>query len=183
MRMGRRSGWLAVWLAVVLMLQACAGAPAGQGRLPAAFDPENPQEYGVRGIHLGQNIKEAMDVLKPTQADFMDAVTRESFTVDQLASGAGTVVTGMLLVDGTQMMIKVRGGVLESIILGGVSKEAAPQFKTNRGLAVYDSVERLKQLYGAAPGDKDVVYQGSKYRASFSLHDNQVIGIRFDAIR
>jgi hypothetical protein len=170
-------------LAVILLLGACTPTHQGDGQPDGAFDPENPKEYGVSGIYLGQGIKEAMDVLKPTKYDFMDAVTRESYTVEQLAEGKGTVVMGMILINHSQMMVKVRNGVLESIILGGISREDAPTLKTNRGIAMYDSVEKVRQLYGQAPAGKELIYKGSKYQALFSIHDNKVIGFRFDPVQ
>ncbi|EMT54529.1 MULTISPECIES: hypothetical protein [Brevibacillus] len=181
--MRRKYGLLAIcFLLTVFLLQACGSAESAKGGLSAAFDPENPQEYGIRGIYLGQNVKEAMDVLKPAKADFMDAVTRESYTLDQMASGAGTVVMGLLLVDDTQLIVMVKQGVLKSIAVGGVPPEKAAQFATNRGLAVYDSFQRLQELYGQAKPGQEVSLQGSKYKALFSIHDDKVIGFRFDTI-
>jgi len=181
MKVRKRFG-IMLLLAVVLLLGACTPASSGNGLPNSPFDPENPREYGVSGIYLGQGIKEAMDVLKPARYDFMDAVTRESYTVEQLAEGKGTVVMGILLINHSQMMVKVRNGVLESIILGGISKEDAPALKTNRGVAVYDSVEQVRKRYGNAQEGKDLVYRGSKYQARFSIHNNQVIGFRFDPV-
>ncbi len=181
MKIGKR--YWTMLFAIVLLLGACSSSHSGHGQLGDAFDPENQLEYGVRGIYLGQGIKEAMDVLKPTKYDFMDAVTRESYTVEQLAEGKGTVAMGIILIDHSQMMIKVRNGLIDSIILGGISKEDAPQLKTNRGIAMYDTVEQVKKLYGEAPDDKQLVYKGSKYQAMFSVHNNQVIGFRFDSVQ
>jgi hypothetical protein len=178
----KRIWFVRLLLVAVLLLHACSTA-GGNGELSAAFDPENPREYGVRGIYLGQGIKEAMDRLKPTKYDFMDAVTRESYTVEQLASGAGTVAMGIVLVDHSQLMVKVRNGVLESIILGGVSETDAAEFTTNRGFALYESVDKLKEVYGEAPTGQEMVYKGSKYQALFSVHDNKVIGVRFDRVQ
>lgn len=76
---------VAMFLLAVLLLAACSSA---------GFDPENKQEYGVGGIYLGQNVKEALDVLKPTRADFMDMVSRQTYTVEQMAQGAGHVRFG-----------------------------------------------------------------------------------------
>ncbi|MEJ8544619.1 hypothetical protein [Brevibacillus borstelensis] len=181
--MKTRHGLLAICLLLaVFLLQACGSAESGEGGLSAAFDPENPQEYGIRGIYLGQNVKDSMDVLKPAKADFMDAVTRESYTLDQMAAGAGTVVMGLLLVDDAQLMVMVKQGVLKAIVVGGISEEKAAQFATNRGLAVYDSVQRLQELYGQVTSGQEVSVQGSRYKALFSIHDDKVIGFRFDAI-
>jgi hypothetical protein len=182
MKQRRRIWLMCLLVAAVLLLPACSSA-GGDGQLAETFDPENPREYGIRGIYLGQGITEAMDVLKPTRYDFMDAVTRESYTVEQLAAGAGTVAMGIILIDRTQLMVKVRNGALESIMLGGVSETDAPQFKTNRGFTLYQSVDRLKQLYGEAPIGREMVYKGSKYQALFSIHDNKVIGFRFDPVQ
>lgn len=173
-------------VAVILLISGCSNGSKpepGNGQFSTAFDPENPQEYGLNGIYLGQGIKEAMDVLKPTKYDFMDAVTRESLTIDQLAAGQGSVVMGIILLDRTQLMIKVRQGVVESIILGGVPQEEASKIKTNRGLAMYESAEQVKKLYGGAPEGKELVYKGTKYQALFSVHDNKVIGFRFDPVQ
>ncbi|USG67527.1 hypothetical protein NDK47_09735 [Brevibacillus ruminantium] len=174
-----------IWLiAAVLLLQACGPGQNQQSGLPAAFDLENQQEFGIRGMYLGQNIKQVIEILKPEKADFMDAVTRESFTVDQLAAGAGTTVMGLLFVDDCQLMITVKQGVLHSIAVGGVPKEKATLFATNRGLAVYDSKERLQELYGPIGEEKEgqITLQGKKYQVVFSLNDNQVIGYRFVTI-
>lgn len=174
---------VAIWmLAAVLLLQACS-SPSGENGLAAAFDPEDPKEYGIRGIYLGQNIKEAMEQLQPTKADFMDAVTRESYTADQLAAGAGTMVMGLLLVDETQLMVTVKQGVLHSIVVGGIPREKAAAFATNRGLAAYDGPEKIQQLYGQAAGQsQEITLQGSKYKLLLRLHDNQLIGYRFDTV-
>ncbi|GED70582.1 hypothetical protein BRE01_42840 [Brevibacillus reuszeri] len=170
--------FLAIFVAVILMLVACSAQNEGAG----SFDPENQKEYGINGIYLGQNIKEAMDLLKPSKADFMDMVTRESYTVDQMATGAGEAVMGMLLVNRTQVIVKVKKGELQSIMLGGVAKEDAEMLKTYRGLAMYDSVEKMKKLYGEATGEKEVVYKGSKYMANFGITDNKVVWFRFDQL-
>ncbi|TQK74658.1 hypothetical protein FB479_101262 [Brevibacillus sp. AG162] len=166
----------AFWVLTVAVLAACSA----QSEPTATFDPENQKEYGVNGIYLGQNIKEAMDMLKPTKADFMDMVTRQSYTVEQMAQGTGDAVMGMLLVDQAQMMIKVHKGELTSIMLGGVPREDAQKFKTYRGLAMFDSAEQLEKLYGKGKGEQEVVYEGSKYTANFGLVDNQVAWFRFD---
>ncbi|WP_431809902.1 hypothetical protein [Brevibacillus agri] len=174
----RNSFGILAWLALfIFMLTACSGQSEPSG----VFDPENQREYGVGGIYLGQNIKEAMDIIKPSKADFMDMVSRESYTVDRMAKGEGEAVMGMLLLDRTQLLVKVRKGELSSIMLGGVAKEDAARFKTYRGLAMYDSGEQLKKLYGEGSGEKEVVYEGSKYTANFGLEDNQVAWFRFDS--
>ncbi|GAB1529459.1 MULTISPECIES: hypothetical protein [Brevibacillus] len=164
------------WVLTVVVLVACSA----QSEPTATFDPENQKEYGVNGIYLGQNVKEAMDILKPTKADFMDMVTRQSYTVEQMAQGAGDAVMGMLLVDQTQMMIKVHKGELTSIMLGGVPREDAQKFKTYRGLAMFDSARQLEKLYGKGKDEQEVVYEGSKYIANFGLVNNQVAWFRFD---
>ncbi|WP_429843851.1 hypothetical protein [Brevibacillus sp. FIR094] len=166
----------AIWVLTVVFLAACST----QSELTATFDPENQKEYGVNGIYLGQNIKEAMEILKPTKADFMDMVTRQSYTVEQMSQGAGDAVMGMLLVDQTQVMLKVHKGELTSIMLGGVPREDAQKFKTYRGLAMFDSAEQLEKLYGKGKGEQEVIYEGSKYTANFGLVDNQVAWFRFD---
>ncbi|NRS16138.1 hypothetical protein HP398_06770 [Brevibacillus sp. HB1.4B] len=166
----------AVWVLTVVVLAACSA----QSEPTATFDSENQKEYGVNGMYLGQNIKEAMDILKPTKADFMDMVTRQSYTVEQMSQGAGDAVMGMLLVDQTQMMIKVHKGELTSIMLGGVPREDGQKFKTYRGLAMFDSAEQLEKLYGKGKGEPEVVFEGSKYTANFGLVDNQVAWFRFD---
>lgn len=162
---------------LAFLLAACSSqaGPAG------AFDPENQQEYGVSGVYLGQNIKEAMDLLKPTKADFMDMISRESYTVERMAKGEGEAVMGMLLIDRTQLLVKVRKGELISIMLGGVAKEDAARFQTLRGLSMYDSKEQLKKLYGEGSGETEVVYEGSKYTANFGVSGDQVVWFRFDS--
>ncbi|MFS0558594.1 hypothetical protein [Brevibacillus sp. 179-C9.3 HS] len=166
----------AFWVMAVAVLVACSA----QSGTADPFDPENQKEYGVNGIYLGQNIKEAMDILKPTKADFMDMVTRQSYTVEQMAQGAGDAVMGMLLVDQAQMMLKVHKGEVTSIMLAGVPGEDAQKFKTYRGLAMFDSAEQLEKLYGKGKGGQEVVYEGSKYIANFGLADNKVAWFRFD---
>lgn len=167
---------MAIFAVAVMMLVACSS----QNGTTDSFDPENQKEYGINGIYVGQNIKEAMELLKPNKADFMDMVSRESYTVDQMASGAGEAVMGMLLVNRTQVIVKVKKGVLQSIMLGGVAKEDAEVLKTNRGLAMYASSDEMKKLYGDATGEKEVVYKGRKYMANFGIADNKVVWFRFD---
>lgn len=164
---------VAIFLLAIALLQACSSD---------AFDAENPKEYGINGVYLGQNIKEAMDILKPTKADFMDMVSRQSYTVDQMAQGAGDAVMGMLLLERTQLILKVKAGKLQSIMLGGVPQEDAQKFKTARGLAMYDSAAQLKKLYGEGTGDKEIVYQGNQYKASFGITDDKVAWMRFDSL-
>lgn len=168
----------AIFLVAILMLQACS---SNRG-LPGSFDAENQKEYGINGIYLGQNVKAAMDMIKPTKADFMDMVSRESYTVDQLASGAGNGAMGMLLIDQTQLFVKVNDGVLQSIMLGGVAQDKAQQFKTNRGLAMFSSMEQLKAIYPDATGEKEWTVKGSKYSADFGILDNKVVWMRFDSL-
>lgn len=170
----RRFRMAVLWLAAILLLQACSAA--------GDFDPEDQKEYGISGVYLGQNIQEAVDILKPSKADFMDMVSRESYTVEQLASGTGTMAIGMLLVDRTQVIVKVKDGAIQSIMLGGVPQEDAQTFKTNRGLAMYDSVEQLKKLYGEVSGEKEVTIKGSKYSATFGISDDKVVWFRFDTL-
>ncbi len=164
---------VAIVMLVAVLLQACSSN---------AFDAENPKEYGINGVYLGQNIKEAMDILKPTKADFMDMVSRQTYTVDQMAQGAGEAVMGMLLLDRTQLILKVNAGKVVSIMLGGVPQEDAQKFKTARGLAMYDSAEQLKKLYGEGTGDKEIVYQGKQYKANFGIAENKVAWMRFDSL-
>ncbi|TKI54656.1 hypothetical protein E8L90_03950 [Brevibacillus antibioticus] len=166
----------AFWVLTTVVLVACSA----QSGPTATFDPENQKEYGVNGIYLGQNIKEAMDILKPTKADFMDMVTRQSYSVEQMAQGEGEAVMGMLLVGQSQMMIKVHKGELTSIMLGGVPREDAQKFKTYRGLTMFDSARQLEKLYGKGVDEQEVVYEGSKYTAHFGFVDNQVAWFRFD---
>lgn len=162
---------LAVFLLAALMLAACSSTD---------FDPENQQEYGAGGVYLGQNIKEAIGVLKPAKADFMDMVSRQTYTIDQMAAGEGEAVMGMLLVDHSQLIVKVKNGLIQSIMLGAVAQEDAQKFKTIRGFGIYDSADQLQKLYGKGTGEKEVVYQGSKYQASFGLADQKVAWMRFD---
>lgn len=161
----------------VFMLVACSAQPQSAD----SFDRENQKEFGVSGIYLGQNIKEAMELLKPDKADFMDMVSRETYTVDQMAQGTGEAVMGMLLINRTQLILKVRKGELQSIMLGGVAQEDVQRLKTSRGLAMYDSAEKVKQLYGEATGEKEVVYKGKTYTAAFGIEGDKVVWFRFDS--
>lgn len=149
------------------------------------FDPENQQEYGMLGIYLGEGIKEAIEKLKPTQYEFMDAVSRESLTIDQLAKGEGSVSTGIVILGQSQIMLKVRGGVVESILTGGIPESEGKKVTTNRGVAMYDSVEKVKQVYGEPQeqGEKDLFYKGSTYQIQFSVFHDRVIGYRFDRVQ
>ncbi|WP_411501888.1 hypothetical protein [Brevibacillus centrosporus] len=164
---------MVMFVLAVIFLQACSGNE---------FDAENPKEYGINGVYLGQNVKEAIEILRPTKADFMDMVTRQTYTVDQMAAGEGDAVMGMLLIDRTQLILKVQKGQLQSIMLSGVPQEDAQKFKTIRGLAMYDASEKLTQLYGMGTGEKEVIYQGKSYKASFGLANNQVAWMRFDKL-
>ncbi|WP_134685912.1 hypothetical protein [Brevibacillus migulae] len=179
--------WAFCLMAVLLLLAAgCSGGESttNENGLSASFDAENAKEYGIRGVYLGQGIAEAMQELKPTQYEFMDAETRQSMTIDQLAKGEGTVSMGMILIDKAQLMMKVRAGVVESIIMGSVPTEAGKQFATNRGFPLYGTVEELKQLYGNPTSEgNEWVYKGSKYQALFSIHEGKVIGFRFDPVQ
>jgi len=181
-----RNHWK-TWMLVIALIVAAGCAqqpPAEDGQaLGSQFDPENPREYGMMGIYLGQNIAEAIELLKPDRYEFMDAVSRESLTVEQLAQGEGTVAMGMIMVDQAQLMLKVRNAAVESIIMGGVPEAVAPQYKTNRGLALYDSAARLKELYGEAGDGEELVYKGNQYQALFRVHDGKVIGFRFDRVQ
>lgn len=169
---------LVVLMAAAIMLLGCSS----EGKQPGSFDPENPKEYGINGMYVGQSVKEAMEACKPTKADFMDMVTRESYTVDQLAAGEGNGAMGMLLVDNTQLIVKVKDGVLQSIMLGGVAADKAQQFKTNRGLAMFSTKEQLKALYPDAAGDNEITVKGSKSTMSFGVVDNKIVWMRFDSL-
>lgn len=169
---------VSLFLIAVLILPACAS----KGELGDSFDPENQKEYGINGTYVGQNIQEAIDILRPAKADFMDMQTREAYTVEQMASGQGKMVMGMMLVDRAQVIVMVEHGVIQSIMLAGVPEEQAQEFKTNRGLAMYDSEVQLKKLYGEAAGEKEVVYKGSKQTASFGIINEQVVWFRFDRL-
>ncbi|MGD8189992.1 hypothetical protein ACQCN2_08420 [Brevibacillus ginsengisoli] len=149
------------------------------------FDPEKQQEYGMLGIYLGEGVKEAIDQLKPTHYEFMDAISRQSLTVDQLAKGEGTVSTGIVTLGPSQVMLKVRGGVVESIMTGGIPESEGKNIKTNRGVAVYESTEKVKQVYGdpQSESDKELVYKGSTYQMQFAVFQNRVIGYRFDRVQ
>lgn len=147
------------------------------------FDPENKLEYGLNGVYLGQGIQEAMNVLKPTKYEFMDAMSRESMTVEQLARGEGTVSTGMIMIGKAQIIMKVRKGAVESIMTGGLSETEGKTIKTNRDVAVYDSVDLVKQKYGETQGDKELIYKGSTYQMLFSIHNGRVMGFRFDLVQ
>lgn len=151
--------------------------------LAEKFDPENQQEYGMLGVYLGQGIKEAMNQLKPTRYEFMDAVSRQSMTVDQLAKGEGTVSTGMIMIGNSQIIMKVRGGLIESLMTGGISEAEGKTIRTNRGVAVYDSIDKVKQAYGESQGDKELIYKGSKYQMLFSIVKDKVVGYRFDLVQ
>lgn len=175
-----------LYLAVLLVLNGCAGEKAsieGPLQLAGSFEPDNPLEYGTRGIYLSQGVKEAIGVLKPERYEFIDAVTKETLTVDQLAAGEGNAALGIVFVDQAQLMLKVRGGVVESIIVGGVPEQNADKFKTNRGLPMYASAQQVEKLYGEAAGDKEMIYKGSKYQALFIMHSGKVIGYRFDPVQ
>lgn len=167
---------ISLWFIAIFLLAACS-SHSGQ---TAPFDPEDQREYGVNGIYLGQNIQEAMEILQPTKADFMDMVTRQSYTVEQMSQGAGDAVMGMLFVDKAQMMVKVQKGELTSIMLAGIPVEEGANFKTYRGLSMFDSVEQLEKLYGKGKGGEEVVYEGSKYTANFGIADQKVVWFRFD---
>lgn len=158
-------------------------AKGEQGQLTASFDPENAKEYGIRGIYVGEGIKEAMDTLKPTKFDFMDVTSRASMTVDQLANGEGTLATGMLVVDDSQLMLKVRGGVVDSILVGGIMEDQRDKFKTNRGLALFDTVEQAKKLYGDAAGANELTYKGKNQQMQFSTVNGKIVGFRFELIQ
>lgn len=175
-------------LALVLLLAAtgCSAPaePGGQNEpLAGAFDPENPREYGMRGAYLGQGIAEAMELLQPVRYEFMDAATRASMTVEQLANGEGSVATGILLLESAQLILRVQDGVVTSIMMAGAPEPEGHKYRTNRGLALYDPVSRVKELYGEAPGTNELVYERNGYRATFSVHDGKVIGFRFDLTR
>ncbi|MGO0062092.1 hypothetical protein ACTID9_19005 [Brevibacillus fluminis] len=175
---------LLVVLAIITGCNSKAEPAKGeQGQLAASFDPENAKEYGIRGIYVGQGIKEAMDTLKPTKYDFMDVESRASLTVDQLANGEGTLVTGMLVVDNSQLMLKVRKGVVDSILVGGIVETQRDKFKTNRGLALYDTVEQAKKLYGDAQGDSELTYKGKNQQMQFSTVNGKIVGFRFELIQ
>lgn len=167
---------VAIFLCAVWMLQACSST----GELADTFDRDNQREYGFNGTYVGQSIKETMEILQPTRADFMDMLTRESYTVDQMAAGAGETVMGMLQIGRTQVILKVERGVVHSIMLAGVPQEEAEQFRTNRGLAMYDSREELESMYGEASGGEQVVYTGKGGSASFGIVNNEVVWFRFD---
>jgi hypothetical protein len=178
MKNWRQRRIVTLFLIALLVLPACA-AKSG---LSGSFDPENQKEYGMNGTYVGQNIQEAIDILRPAKADFMDMQTREVYTVEQMASGQGKMVMGMMLVDRAQVIVMVEQGVIRSIMLAGVPEEQAEDYKTNRGLAMYDSEEQLKKLYGEAPGVGEVVYSGSKQMASFGIVNDQVVWFRFDSL-
>lgn len=183
----RNKKWVLLIAVFLLLFAAGCGKEepaANENGLSASFDPENAQEYGMRGIYLGQGIADAMQLLKPTRYEFMDAASRQSMTIDQLAKGEGTVSMGIIMLDNAQLMMKVRGGVVESIMMGGVPPEAGKQFATNRGLAMYGTVDELKKLYGNPVADgNEWIYKGSKYRALFSVLEGKVIGFRFDLVQ
>ena len=184
----RHYAFLLVLLVLCLAVGCQSAAPEkpnasdGGATLSQTFDPENPHEYGIKGIYLGEGIKEAMELLKPEKYDFMDAATRASLTVDQLAEGKGSVATGILLVDKTQVLLKVAKGTVQSIVLGGVPEEESKSFATNRGVAVYDSVDQVKKMYGETSGEKELIYKGSTYQITFIANEGKVIGIRFDPV-
>jgi hypothetical protein len=41
----------------------------------------------------------------------------------------------------------------------------------------------VKKLYGETTVGKEMIYKGSKYQILFSVHDNKVIGFRFDPVQ
>ncbi|GAA4715407.1 hypothetical protein [Brevibacillus fulvus] len=182
----RPPGWLALMLAISLLLTGCNNEPqptdAAGSPLSAEFDPENSKEYGIRGIYLGQGVKEAVATLKPAKYEFMDAETRASVSVDDLAQGKAAAAMGILVVDEAQLMLKVSEGKVTSIMVGGIPKEAAGKFQTNRGLAVYDSVDKLTELYGRTAEGQEMVYHGKTDQAVFTVSQGQIIGFRFDRI-
>ncbi|ATO48164.1 hypothetical protein [Brevibacillus laterosporus] len=175
-------------LASVVALTGCqptgttSPAPTENTTLAPTFDPENAKEFGIRGAHVGEGIKEAMAALKPEKYEFMDMISRESLTVEQLAKGEGNITTGILFADQAQVLVTVQKGVVTSIMVGGIPQEQGDKFKTNRGLSMYESIDKVKQLYGDAAGDKELTYKGSKYQVTFSLNNNKVIGYRFDVL-
>ncbi|HAS00900.1 MAG TPA: hypothetical protein DCR67_04060 [Brevibacillus sp.] len=173
-------------LASVVALTGCQPtgttslAPTENTTLAPAFDPENAKEFGIRGAHVGEGIKEVMDALKPEKYEFMDMISRESLTVEQLAKGEGNITTGILFADQAQILVTVQKGVVTSIMVCGIPQEQSDKFKTNRGLSMYDSIDKVKQSYGEVAGDKELTYKGSKYQVTFSLNNGKVIGYRFD---
>ncbi|OAJ73733.1 hypothetical protein AYJ08_12310 [Brevibacillus sp. SKDU10] len=173
-------------LASVVALTGCQPtgttslAPTENTTLAPAFDPENAKEFGIRGAHVGEGIKEVMDALKPEKYEFMDMISRESLTVEQLAKGEGNITTGILFADQAQVLVTVQKGVVTSIMVGGIPQEQSDTFKTNRGLSMYDSIDKVKQIYGEVAGDKELTYKGSKYQVTFSINNGKVIGYRFD---
>jgi hypothetical protein len=170
---------------IILIIGGCTpGKPAAEkSGLSAAFDPENPLEYGMSGIYLDQGIAGAMNVLQPKQYEFMDAVSRQSLTVEQLAKGEGTVATGIVQLDHSQLLLKVRNGVITSIIMGGAPEAEGEKYRTNRGVPLYAPVEQVKEKYGDTADGKELIYKGSKYQMLFSIHNGKVIGFRFDTIQ
>ncbi|WP_232698355.1 hypothetical protein [Brevibacillus daliensis] len=152
-------------------------------QLGATFDPENPKEYGIRGIYIGQGIEEAMGILKPVKADFMDSITREPRTIEQMAASKGEMTMGILLIDQIPLMVQVQDGVLSSIMVGGIPEEKKQDFATNRGVTVYDKAEKLQEVYGnGEETETEISYKGSKYKVAFSLNQEEIIGYRFDIV-
>ncbi|WP_139489988.1 hypothetical protein [Brevibacillus dissolubilis] len=188
----KKSITLSILTAFTLMVSGCGPTnEAGPAEQPnqqqaaksGAFDPENAQEYGLKGAYIGQGIKEAMDALKPDKYEFMDAVSRATLSIDQLAAGEGSVAMGMLMIGQSQLIVKVKAGAVQSIMTGGISPADAPNITTSRGLALYDSPSKVKELYGEpASAEKDWVYEGSKQRMTLSVHNDQVIGMKFEPV-
>ncbi|MDN9012237.1 hypothetical protein [Brevibacillus laterosporus] len=177
-----------VVLASVAALTGCqptgtaSVAPTENTTLAPAFDPENAKEFGIRGAHVGEGIKEVMDAMKPEKYEFMDMISRESLTVEQLAKGEGNITTGILFADQAQVLVTVQKGVVTSIMVGGIPQEQIDKFKTNRGLSMYDTIDKVKQIYGDVAGNKELTYKGSKYQVTFSINNGKVIGYRFDTL-
>lgn len=185
--LGKSRSILLMLLVVLALLTGCSStvepAKGDQGQLAGAFDPDHAQEYGIRGAFVGQGIKEAMDTMKPEKYDFMDVTSRASMTIDQLANGEGTLAAGMLRVDNSQLMLKVRNGVIDSILVGGIVETERDKFKTNRGLALYDTVEQAKKLYGDAAGENELIYKGKAQQMVLSIVGGKVVGFRFETIQ
>lgn len=175
-------------IAVLLGMTGCSQATPQQGSATVTpvsdkFDPENQKEYGMQGVYLGEGIKEAIDQLKPTQYDFMDAVSRQSMTVEQLAKGEGTISTGVVTLGKIQIIMKVQNGVIDSLMTGGIPESEGKNLKTNRGVALYDTADKVKAAYGEAQGDKELVYKGSKYQMLYTIFNGKIIGYRFDKVQ
>lgn len=186
-RINLRTWWGVLWVCLLtIFLAACQQNnpqnPQEGPELSARFDPENQQEYGMMGVYVGQGVRDVVNGIKPDQYEFMDMITRETLTVDQMAQGVGEVVTGILKVGDAQAILKVHQGTVQSMMISG-APEAGRSYKTNRGLALSETKDKVRELYGTPTSEgAEWVYRGSRYQMSISFVNDKVIGFRFDVL-